>query len=999
MIKYANDVVVLFLTVVVGVCFSGAMAYFSSRTEQEKIFADFKNNVDHRTELIERGLKLALHSLQNLESFYNASAEVERREFRVFVTPELERNSSIQALEWAPRVRADERVTYEEPQIEGFPDFEITERSSEGKMVRANERAEYFPVYFVEPFTGNIKAFGFDIASSQTRKVALIQARDTGKMVATASVILSQETGDQKGFLVFLSVYRGSGSTVEDRRANLVGFILGVFRIGDIVETAIAQVNTKAKGIEMTLIDESNGDDILYRHASRTGALRAIDSMKYVSQLQDLAGRQWRLESSPTISYLAERKTNRHAWIFISGVVFTILIVCYLRTMQSGAVEIAHMIKQRTEELQQMKARANAIVDVAVNGIVTIDGNGTIASFNPAAESMFGFTVSEVIGKNVKMLMPDPYHSEHDDYLSNYQQTGEAKVMGIGREVIGQRKDGTTFPLHLSVGEAEIGNESLFVGCIVDITKRREAEEELKNAKDGAESANKAKSEFLASMSHEIRTPLNAIIGMADLLLDTKLDDDQTKYVETFQNAGDNLLAIINDILDFSKIEAGQMTIEAIDFNLREMTEKLIEILAIKAHDKGIELTLLIKPEVADNLVGDPNRLRQIITNLIGNAIKFTKAGGVDLTIELAEGDLVRFSVKDTGIGIPQEAATKIFEKFSQADSTTTRKFGGTGLGLSISKRLTELMGGEIWVRSEVGKGSIFYFTVRLPVSTRQPTQIDATDVDLSCVRVLVIDDNEANCLMMKVMLQSWQCEVFVAKDGKVGLEVLRQTIQAGQPYQLVLLDYHMPEMNGLEVLETISKEDALKVTTVMLASSDTSNDNKQQSLQLGAVRYMTKPIKKADLYTALLQALGKRVTVKKKVPKLQTDTAGRVLRILLVEDTVDNRVLMLAYMKKTPHKVEIAENGQIAVDKFKAAKFDLVFMDVEMPVMDGLTATQIIREWEQIQGRKHIPILALSAHALKEQKDKSLVAGCDDHLTKPIKKNFLLEVLKEYGG
>jgi len=541
----------------------------------------------------------------------------------------------------------------------------------------------------------------------------------------------------------------------------------------------------------------------------------------------------------------------------------------------------------------------------------------------------------------------------------------------------------------------------------------RQNEEVLRQAKEEAEAANLAKSEFLANMSHEIRTPMNAILGMAELLAETPLSRDQEKYVQIFRDAGENLLTLINDILDLSKVEAGQIKLEAFPFNLGELIEKTGEILGMRAGDKGLDLVCHIQPDLPLDVVGDPLRLRQILTNLIGNAIKFTEKGEIALTVkavtpidrEAKEMEMV-FSVADTGIGISAGQVEHVFEKFTQADTSTSRKYGGTGLGLAITRHFVSLMGGTLSVHSEPGRGSVFSFTVTLARQDQyQPREETVAPPDLQRVRILVVDDNATNRMIVREFLASWGAKVTEAAGGEEGLSMLHRACEAGKPFHLVILDYQMPDMDGFETARLIKGQPELQGTIMVLLTSLQRKDDMERAREIGFARILYKPVKRAELREAVAQALGalEPAAEETRIPATTTATpiaaSQRALHILLAEDNEDNRTLTRMYLKDTPHEMEIAENGQLAVDMFTSdGTFDLVFMDIQMPVMDGYAATVAIRSWEAAQGRERTPIVALTAHALKEDLQKSLAAGCDAHLTKPLKKKIFLEAISRYG-
>ncbi len=651
----------------------------------------------------------------------------------------------------------------------------------------------------------------------------------------------------------------------------------------------------------------------------------------------------------------------------------------------------------RTRELETAEKRYRLLFERSLAGVLRTALDGRIRDCNEACARIFGFASREEM---MASHMSERY-AHADDRKAFLARLEEAQSLTNYEHCL-RRKDGSAVWLLASttlVLDNE-GKPNATESTLIDITERKRAEEDLKQAKEAAETASRAKSEFLANMSHEIRTPMNGIIGMTELTLDTTLTDEQREYLSMVKLSADSLLAVINDILDFSKIEAGKMELDSSVFSIREILEETIRSFGVTAGEKHLELVCDIHSDVPQVVAGDPMRLRQVIVNLLGNAIKFTDQGEIVLQAEIQQmhdsGVEVHFIVRDTGIGIPKDKQALIFEAFAQADGSSRRKYGGTGLGLTISTRLVAMMGGRTWLESEPGQGSTFHFIARFGFAQASPERPDGEGQgSLAGIPVLIVDDNPTNRRILEMTLLQWGMKPTMVSSGWAALAELRRAQEGGEPPPLVLLDAQMPQLDGFATAGKIKQDPDLPTATIMMLTSGGQRGDADRCRQLGISAYLSKPVRQWELREAILRVLGlrpQRGESSRLVTRHSLQETPKRLRILLAEDNAVNRELTLRILSKRGHSVHVAVNGKLAVEALEAQAFDVILMDVQMPEMDGFEATAAIRRSEATTGTR-IPIIAMTAHAMKGDRERCLGAGMDGYISKPVQAQELLKI------
>ena len=731
-----------------------------------------------------------------------------------------------------------------------------------------------------------------------------------------------------------------------------------------------------------------------------------LEGDRVVTRTLPVAEQRWTLRGWPRDSWLAAERQREWWTVARVGLGCALLVAIAVVWLLTRWGRLAH-------ETALAEQGTRLIVDNALDAVVTMDAAGIITGWNAHAESTFGWTRKEAIGRELAdTVIPPQYRTAHREGLARFLVDGSNAIMNRRVEITAWHREGYEFPIELSISAIRVGDRCSFTAFVRDITDRKQAEEELRRAKDAAEASNRAKSEFLATMSHEIRTPMNGVFGMTELALDTSNDGERRDFLQRARACAESLMTIINDILDFSKIEAGKLDLECIDFDVHGVLNGVLDTLAIEAGRKQLELVGVVDPRLPARLRGDPGRLRQVILNLGSNALKFTDHGEVVVRIdrgdaalaalleghaaEVASGDSIagaetatsgeriplRCSVRDSGIGIPREKQQAIFESFTQADSSTTRRYGGTGLGLAISQRLVSLMDGEIGVDSEPGSGSTFWFTAKFAPAER--ARVCDTVLPIQGLRVLVVDDNATNRMFLLKTLQMWGCRAALASGGVEAVDLLKHSALNGEAFDLVLLDMHMPDLDGATTAARIRAEPAIRdVTIIALTSISRSLHERKDELRLATA--LPKPIKQAELLSAIT-SLGSDGGAD------APEAAAVAHRILVVDDNEANRIVADTVLRRAGYDVHVAVDGKSAIATARRVAPALILMDVQMPDMDGVAATAAIRASEDPTRR--VPILALTAALTAEDRERCFAVGMNGYVIKPLRRDQLLDAV-----
>ncbi len=1014
-----------------GVCFWLTLffAYESHDREQQsraEVFAQL--SMARAAAVLETIRELRDSQLEGLACFFASSETVDRQEFHTY-TRHLTKNPVVRAWAWVPAVSADTRSRLEEEtQREGIADFVIWEKNAFGERRPAVAREMHFPALYIEPLRDNEAALGFDLGSDSIRRAAMENAVQTGLVTVTEPLILAHEhdSDDRQSLMAFHPVFADSDP------AQLKGFVIVVLHLNRIFAQTVPWTDYQQPTVILDLYQLNHDAAPLFLASSHPDHEKKPDkhlnvqpynfSWGFFTTTPLFAfGRAYVVAGHPGPAFHAIHPARAGLMSTIVGTLLSAMLVAFVVLLNKRRSFLEQQVRERTAALRESEARYRLLFEGSHDALMTLEPpEWRFTSCNPATLALFGLKdEAEFAMFTLWELSPD---QQPDGSPS---EAKEREMMEIALregshyfEWTHRRMNGEAFPCTVLLNKMTLDGITLLEATVRDITERKRAQaalqETLYHLEEAtaranemaakAEIASMAKGQFLANMSHEIRTPMNGVIGAIDLLLDTDLNNEQRHFAEIVRSSGESLLTLIDDILDYSKIEAGKLDLETLDFDLRALLDDFAAMLATRAQDKGLEFVCAADPQVPAHLQGDPGRLRQVLINLAGNAIKFTHQGEVAVRAYLeSETDteaVLRFSIKDTGIGIPEDKIDILFDKFTQVDASTTRKYGGTGLGLAISEQLVEMMGGRIRVSSKEGVGSEFWFTAPF-VKQPAPKRIEAPPVTLRGAHVLVVDDNATNREIMAAQCAAWGVRAEQTSDGPTALRMLHQAREAGDPFAVVIMDMQMPEMDGEALGRAIKADKSLKDTLMVMMTSLGQRGDTRRLEAIGFSGYLTKPVRQSDLFDCLAMTLA-GAAQEEKAQTIVTRHAIREMRrrsarILLAEDNITNQQVALGMLRRLGLHADTVFNGKDALYALEQRDYDLVLMDVQMPVLDGLEATRRIRDPRSNVHNHAIPIIAMTAHVMKGDREKCLHAGMDDYLAKPIDPKALAETLDRF--